>query len=89
MSVCIFAFDLIYINDKSLLSDTLESRRELLHINFPEIPNKIYYVKHINSQSVEEIEEFLEESVCGLCEGLMIKIFVDNSTYQPSKRSLN
>ena len=89
VSVCIFAFDLIYMNDKSLLSDTLESRRELLHTNFPEVPHKLHYAKHINSQSVEEIEEFLEESVRGSCEGLMVKTLIDNSTYQPSKRSLN
>ena len=45
--------------------------------------------KYINSKSLEEIDEFLEESVSGSCEGLIFKTLIDNSPYQPSKRSFN
>merc|ERR550532_1896319 len=37
----------------------------------------------------EEIQAFLDESIAGSCEGLMLKTLNDNAAYMPSKRSLN
>jgi hypothetical protein len=35
--VCVFAFDLIYLNGQSLVKEPLEKRRELLHSSFNEV----------------------------------------------------
>merc|ERR1719463_941623 len=45
--------------------------------------------KDFDDLNEEEIQTFLDESIAGSCEGLMLKTLVDNATYQPSKRSLN
>merc|ERR1719183_1790364 len=37
----------------------------------------------------EQIQAFLDESIAGSCEGLMLKTLNDNAAYMPSKRSLN
>merc|ERR1719183_3217554 len=37
----------------------------------------------------EKIQAFLDESIAGSCEGLMLKTLNDNAAYLPSKRSLN
>lgn len=37
IKVCLFAFDLIYLNGKSFINEPLKVRREALHQNFKEI----------------------------------------------------
>jgi DNA ligase-1 len=87
--ICICAFDLLYLNGKSLLKETFTRRRELLHGNFVEVNHNFVFAKFKNAESFEEIQEFLNESVKDSCEGLMIKTLEVNATYEPSKRSLN
>ena len=87
--ICICAFDLLYLNSKSLLKETFATRREHLHTNFSEVNHCFVFAKYKNAESFEEIQEFLNESVKDSCEGLMIKTLEVNATYEPSKRSLN
>jgi DNA ligase-1 len=47
------------------------------------------FAKHMDGHSVEEIQNFLDESVEGNCEGLMVKTLEAESSYEPSKRSRN
>lgn len=37
----------------------------------------------------EDIQSFLDQSIDGNCEGLMVKTLVEESSYEPSKRSRN
>merc|ERR1712151_1323702 len=56
-----------------------------------EVPGKVQYAigKDFDELKEEEIQAFLDESIAGSCEGLMLKTLVDNAAYMPSKRSLN
>lgn len=48
------------------------------------------FAKSSDGHTVEEIQTFLEDSVKDGCEGLMVKMLTtDNSTYEPSRRSMN
>ncbi|KAK4337263.1 hypothetical protein RND71_043261 [Anisodus tanguticus] len=62
-------------------------RRNLLKENFKEIEGQFFYAQSKDLESVEEVEEFLEESIKGKCEGLMIKTLDDDATYEIAKRS--
>ncbi|KAF9529177.1 ATP-dependent DNA ligase [Crepidotus variabilis] len=82
ISVCIFAFDLMYLNDQSLLGRTFRDRRELLRSTFKsKHPGNDSFMAHfdfVNSCESEEgqsrIEEFMNEAVESKCEGLMLKL---------------
>ena len=89
VSVCIFIFDLLYLNGESLLSQTYRTRRDHLHsiISTNYKNNMILLAESKDCQDVNEIQDFLNESVKVGCEGLMVKTLDENSTYEPSKRT--
>ena len=92
VQIIVQAFDLMYLNGKSLLSKTLAERRELLHRHFSAVPGKFQFAKsvdHLENGDTQVIEEFLDAAVKGQCEGLMVKTLETNASYQPSRRSLN
>ncbi|CAM9280977.1 unnamed protein product [Discosporangium mesarthrocarpum] len=92
VKVIVEAFDLIYLNGKSLLQSTLQDRRMALREAFEEVEGRFRfatYMDHKEDGNTEPIEEFLAEAVQGNCEGLMVKTLEVNATYQPSRRSLN
>lgn len=43
----------------------------------------------MEGSSVEDIQVFLDESISGNCEGLMVKTLKKEASYEPSKRSRN
>jgi DNA ligase-1 len=88
IKVCLYVFDIIYRDNKSLLNETLGARREILRDTIEESGEKLKYVKHIDTESFEDIEEFMNQSIKDGCEGLMVKSLDETSIYQPSKRSL-
>ncbi|KAH9978563.1 ATP-dependent DNA ligase [Lactifluus volemus] len=81
VDVCIYAFDLMYLNGQSLLQESFRSRRKLLRAHFPAAQtDKLGSAKfdHVESCESEEgrkaIEEFWHRAVDSRCEGLMIKL---------------
>ncbi|KAL0581628.1 ATP-dependent DNA ligase Cdc17 [Marasmius crinis-equi] len=88
--VCLFAFDLLYLNGEPLLHKTLTERRKLLQEHFQPVDGEFQFAKSSDSEATEDIQTFLEESVKDGCEGLMVKMLeTDASYYEPSRRSVN
>ncbi|KAG9508969.1 DNA ligase 1, partial [Fragariocoptes setiger] len=85
VKVCLFAFDLLHINERSLLKETLMERRKILHDSFVEIPGRFMFASSRDVDNADDIKSFLDESLVGQCEGLMVKSL--DSTYELAKRS--
>lgn len=90
VKVCVFAFDLLYLNGEPVVAKPLRERRELLTQSFTPVEGEFAFATHMDGQELDEIQAFLDESVKASCEGLMVKM-VDGteSGYEPSKRSRN
>lgn len=90
VKVCVFAFDLLFLNGEAVVEKSLRERRELLHEAFQPVEGEFAFATHMNGQELEEIQIFLDESVKASCEGLMVKMLDGSeSGYEPSKRSRN
>jgi len=91
VQVCIMPFDCMLCNGEAVVKKDLETRRRLLKTMLKEVPGKVTYAigKDFDELDEVEIQAFLDESIAGSCEGLMLKTLNDNAMYLPSKRSLN
>lgn len=90
VKVCVFAFDLLYLNGEAVVEKALRDRRELLHKAFMPVEGEFAFATSMDGQELDEIQVFLDESVKASCEGLMVKMLDGTeSGYEPSKRSRN
>ena len=65
VQVCLFAFDLLYLNGEALVRKSFKERRELLRNNFNLVENEFGFAKSVDGKTTEEIQEALEESIKG------------------------
>ena len=79
VDVCLFAFDLMYLNGEELLNRPFRERRELLRSLFVEVPNQFTWVTNIDATSAdsETVLEFFKSATDIKCEGIMVKV-LDN-----------
>jgi len=90
IKLCIYAFDLLYINNEPLINEDFITRRTRLHESLKEVKGQMHFAEHLDATEFEQIETFLNESVKNGCEGLMVKTLEgDKATYEPDKRSFN
>lgn len=90
VQVCVFVFDLLYLNGEPLVREPLQRRRELLREYFNEVEGAWQFATSRDCVSVEEVQQFLEEAVRGSCEGLMVKALCGESArYDIARRSHN
>lgn len=79
IDVCLFSFDLMYLNGQPLLDRPFRERRSLLKSLFTEIPHHFTWVKSLDatSQDSEVVLDFFKQATETKCEGIMVKI-LDN-----------
>lgn len=79
VDVCLFAFDLMYLNGEELLDRPFRERRSLLRSLFVEIQNHFTWVKSLDATSadVEPVSDFFKQATDIKCEGIMVKVLDD------------
>ncbi|KPI37597.1 DNA ligase 3 [Cyphellophora attinorum] len=79
VEVCLFAFDLMYLNGQSLLDRPFRERRGLLRSMFIEREYRFTWVKNLDATSAdsETVLEFFKSATDVKCEGIMVKV-LDN-----------
>lgn len=66
VQVCVFMFDLLYLNGEPLVTRPFKERRDLLKSYFKEHEGEWLFAKALDTTKMEEVQEFLEESVKGI-----------------------
>jgi DNA ligase 1 len=79
VDVCLFAFDLMYLNGEELLNRSFRERRGLLRSMFIEKEHHFTWVRSIDATSTESeiVLEFFKSATDFKCEGIMVKV-LDN-----------
>ena len=79
IDVCLFAFDLMYLNGEELMDRPFRERRSLLRSLFVEIPHTFTWVKSLDATSsdADVVQTFFQSALDIKCEGIMVKV-LDN-----------
>jgi DNA ligase-1 len=90
IDVCLFAFDLMYLNGQPLMDRPFRERRGLLKSLFTEVPHHFTWVQNLDatSQDSEAVLDFFKQAIDIKCEGIMVKI-LDNLLDLPAPVDLD
>lgn len=87
VQVCLYPFDLLYLNGKSYVKESFGTRRKLLRESFKETKGQLHFATSHVASDVDEIAELLDRSIKENCEGLMVKTLNHDATYDIATRS--
>ncbi|XP_052195716.1 DNA ligase 6 isoform X2 [Diospyros lotus] len=98
VDICVFVFDIMFINGEQLLKSPLRERRKYLKDLFG--AEKLGYFEYAKETTVEaddaclsnestlkKMKSFLDNAISSSCEGVMVKSLDVDAGYSPSKRS--
>ncbi|KAG2146048.1 ATP-dependent DNA ligase [Suillus bovinus] len=96
ISVCVYAFDLMYLDGEVLLAQPFRERRSLLKSRFPPFlpsdkgASRLDHVESCESEAGKDaIEEFWQKAVESRSEGLMIKLLSSDTMQEEGTRKGN
>ncbi|KXS11631.1 ATP-dependent DNA ligase [Gonapodya prolifera JEL478] len=96
--VCVYPFDLLYLNGESLMQKPLRERLHLLHASFSPVRHRFQFTNQLLDAAQDDVETFLSDALAGGAEGLMLKLLDEPpeekkaergallATYEPDKR---
>lgn len=67
-------FDLLYFNGESLVKRPFCERRKLLQENFIEVEEQFLFATSLDTTTMEEVQDFLEESIKGSEKNICMKL---------------
>jgi len=79
-----FVFDILYLNDQSLIDRPLSERRRLLEETLPQKPNAIVLSPQIVTRDPKVMRRYHDEQIKKGLEGVVVKKF--NSSYEAGRR---
>ena len=83
--VCVYLFDMLYVDGESLIDSPLPERREWLE-KVVEETDRFKLAKSRLVKTPEELMEFFEEAIAEGCEGVMCKSIRSDAVYQMGAR---
>ncbi|NXN10958.1 DNLI3 ligase, partial [Indicator maculatus] len=83
-NVCLFVFDCIYFNEVSLMDRPLSERRQFLHDNMVQIPNRILFSEMKQVTKASDLADMITRVIREGLEGLVLKDV--KGSYEPGKR---
>ncbi|TPX59131.1 hypothetical protein PhCBS80983_g02663 [Powellomyces hirtus] len=86
VKVCVYAFDLMFLNGVSLITESFRTRRDAMRKAFVPVEKRFAFVEQLESKEPDEIQAFLTQSLQNGCEGIMVKILDTPSTTSTSTR---
>lgn len=93
IDVCLFAFDLMYLNGEELLNRPFRERRSLLRSLFVEIPNHFTWVRSLDatSEDGDTVSDFFKQATDIKCEGIMVKVLdnLPNPELEPAPEAID
>ncbi|MBT4446620.1 ATP-dependent DNA ligase [archaeon] len=86
--VCLYTFDILYLNGKSLMNESILVRnKELDKILYKK--NRIRRIEMLQTSNIDEVESFFQKMLKDGNEGIIAKSTAENSHYKAGARDWN
>ncbi|MEA3430142.1 MAG: ATP-dependent DNA ligase [Nanoarchaeota archaeon] len=83
--VCVFLFDLLYLNNRTYINKKYTERRKALERITKESVN-LKLALQVQTDNLDMVTKFFNKSLKRYCEGIIIKSMAEDSVYRPGAR---